>query len=409
MRPPAPAATLRFGSPNACNGCHGDRTPAWADRWVRTWHPRDFQAPLLRRGELIAAARARDWKRLPEMLEAVTGRDRDEVVANSLIRLLRACDDERVEPALLAAIKDPSPLIRSSAAESLGMLPSPEGIEALMAAAGDDYRLVRIRAAKPLAELPLPATDDSRRSAVEKATEEYLASIMARPDQWTSHYNLGNYHLGRGEYASAVEEYETAIRLDPQEVTPLVNLSIAYARRGDNAEAKKALDRALLLEPANAEANFNLGLLEAETQDRPRAEEHLRRALETDPQMAPAAYNLCVLLAESRPGEALELCRRAAALRPREPRYAWTEAYYLARRGDARGAEAVLEDLLRRQPGFADATLLLAEVLAKKGERDPARQVYERALRSGALSPEDRSRIEQALLTLRGRQPGSAE
>jgi len=33
---------------------------------------------------------------------------------------------------------------------------------------------------------------------LEKATEEYLASLLSRPDQWSSHYNLGNYHLNRG-------------------------------------------------------------------------------------------------------------------------------------------------------------------------------------------------------------------
>jgi tetratricopeptide (TPR) repeat protein len=232
---------------------------------------------------------------------------------------------------------------------------------------------------------------------------------MARPDQWTSHYNLGNYHLRREEYASAVSAFQTATRLDPREATILVNLSIAHARQGDNAGAKTALDRALALEPANAEANFNLGLLEAELQDLPRAEEHLRRALGTDPQMAPAAYNLCVLLGDKAPDEALELCRRAAAQQPREPRYAWTYAYYLAGKGDGKAAAAILENLLGRQPGYADGHLLLADLLLKQGDREKARQVYERALGSDALSPQDRTRIHQALLAMEARQAGSPE
>jgi hypothetical protein len=32
MRPPAPAATLEFGSPNACNLCHADRDARWTAR-----------------------------------------------------------------------------------------------------------------------------------------------------------------------------------------------------------------------------------------------------------------------------------------------------------------------------------------------------------------------------------------
>ena len=38
MRPPTPAATLAFKSPNACILCHADHDAAWADGWVRKWY-----------------------------------------------------------------------------------------------------------------------------------------------------------------------------------------------------------------------------------------------------------------------------------------------------------------------------------------------------------------------------------
>ncbi len=47
MRPPAPAATLEFQSPNACNICHSDKDAPWADSVVRDWRKRDYQKPLL--------------------------------------------------------------------------------------------------------------------------------------------------------------------------------------------------------------------------------------------------------------------------------------------------------------------------------------------------------------------------
>ena len=68
MRPPTPATTLAFKSPNACNLCHADHDAAWADGWVRKWYTNDYQAEVLRRAELIDLARKRQWKRLPEML-----------------------------------------------------------------------------------------------------------------------------------------------------------------------------------------------------------------------------------------------------------------------------------------------------------------------------------------------------
>jgi Tfp pilus assembly protein PilF len=225
--------------------------------------------------------------------------------------------------------------------------------------------------------------------------------MMARPDQWTSHYNLGNYYLGRRDYAAAVSSYDTAIRFDPTEIPPWVNLSIAYARQGDTGKADKALRKALALEPNNAEANFNMGLLKAELNDLPQAEKHLRRALKADPQMAPAAYNLCVMLGEKRVSEALGFCRQAAALRPQDPRYAWVYAYYQNKKGDRKAAAVALEGLLNRQPSFADGHLLLADIYVQMGEREKAEGVYRRAIVGNALNPRDRSRIEAALQTFK--------
>ena len=71
MRPPMPAATIAFNSPNACNLCHADKDAAWADGWVRKWRRRDYQAGVLRWGGLVEAARRQDWKRLPEMLAEI--------------------------------------------------------------------------------------------------------------------------------------------------------------------------------------------------------------------------------------------------------------------------------------------------------------------------------------------------
>jgi tetratricopeptide (TPR) repeat protein len=400
MRPPAPAATVAFGSPNACNGCHRDKTPQWADGWVRRWRARDYQAPILARGRLIDSARKRDWGRLPDMLAAIRAADRDEVTAVSLIRLLRAADDPRIEPVLLAAAADPSPLVRASAAESLGLRPTAAGLQALAAAAGDDVRLVRVRAAQSLAGMPvrLPEPQAAR---VRAATDEYLTAVMSRPDQWSSHYNLGNYYLARQDYPAAVAAYETAVRLDPVEVPPWVNLSITRARQGDLGKAEEALRRALTLEPGNAEANFNLGLLKAEQNDTAAAERHLRRALKTDPQMAPAAYNLCVTLGERRAKEALGFCRRAAELQPHQPRYAWTTAYFQDKAGDGRAAAATLESLVARSPDYVDAYLLLAGIRARMGDRSAAEGTLAKALTVPSLSTRDRANIESVLRSYR--------
>ncbi|GEM_PF-5121134 len=106
---------------------------------------------------------------------------------------------------------------------------------------------------------------------------------MARPDQWTSHYNMGNYYLNRGELKQAVASYDKALKLEPRTVMAMVNSSLAYAGMGENDKADKSLRKALKIAPYNAAANFNLGLLKAEQKDLKSAEKYLKEALKYDP------------------------------------------------------------------------------------------------------------------------------
>lgn len=362
MLPPAPSATMAFKSPNACNICHQDKEASWADSLVRKWRTRDYQEPILKRASLIDMARKRDWTKLPGMLAYINDPKHDEVFAASLIRLIPPGQTEEVKGALLLAAKDPSPLVRGAAVQALGRIPSAESLQALVESTGDDYRLVRVRAAAGIASLPGMTVPAAYRAQLDKANKEYLASITARSDQWTSHYNLGNYLLGQGESRKAVAAYQTALQLDPQAIMAMVNMSIAHARMGETDEAEKTLLKALEQAPDNAAANFNMGLLHAEKGDLKAAEDRLKKAFTADPQMAQAAYTLCVITAQDRLDEAVSWCRKASDLRPQDAKYAYSLAFYLSQKGDKAKAGKILNTIIAKYPRQKEAESLLKEI-----------------------------------------------
>ncbi|UCC83537.1 MAG: tetratricopeptide repeat protein [Gemmatimonadota bacterium] len=404
MRPPTPSATTAFGSPNACNLCHDDEDAAWADRWVRQWHTTDHQAPILRRAQLVDDARKRQWGRLPEMLEYLESERRDAIFAAALIRLLEDSGDERLWPVLVRLLQnDPAPIVRGSAATSLGAYLTPEASAALLAATRDDYRVVRIRAAESLAAYPQELVPAAERRGLELAFDELLAALRSRPDDYFTHYGLGNLHLGRGELPQALAAFETALRLRPDFVPTLVNMAMTQAQLGETDAAEVTLRDALEIEPTNAAAHFNLGLLLLERGDARQAEEHLRAALETAPRFPAAAFNLCVLLAEDRLDEAIEWCRRAAELQPGDPRHAYTLAFYQNLGGDAPGAVRTLRGLIDRHPAYGDAFVLLGTVYEEMADTVAAIAAYSQALESGVLAEPDRRVIEARLLALQGR------
>ncbi len=401
MLPPTPSATLAFNSPNACNICHEDKDAAWADGWVRQWRKRDYQVPVLHRASLVDAARKRDWNRLPVMLEYIVRDDRDAVFSASLIRLLRSCDDDRKWPYLIRALDDPSPLVRASAAESLGDRIDYEIVNALSAAVQDQSRLVRIRAASAMASIPRNLLDAGVVAAFDKAAGEFKATLIARPDHWASHYNMGGFYLSQRDYEQAAAFYETSIRLQPDVLMPYVNIAFAYSALGLNDRAEQSLRKACELEPESIEANLNLGLLLGEMGRIDEAGTNLQKALELDPESAVAAYNLAIINAQQgRMDPAIDYLRRAYGLQPENPQYGYSLAFYLEQSGNISGSENILRQIIGQKTPHVDAVFLLGELYLKQGKIEEARILYQRALESDRFSPEESAILESRIAAL---------
>ena len=379
MRPPMPSLSLAHKSPNACNLCHTDMDAAWSDRTVLEWHGDDYQAKDRERAALIAAARKRDWSALPTMVTLLASSDREEIWAASLLQLLRSCEDERKWSGIKPCLEDSSPLVRAAAIDAYGDALSPSLIPPVLAATRDSYRLVRIRAAAALASMPREMVPAKDRAALQSATDELEASLLARPDDSGSHYNLGNFHMEQRAFPKAISAFQTAVKLQPNSVAPLVNVSLAYNAIGQNAQAEASLRRALSLDPTNAVSNLNFAMLMAELGKLADAEKAFRTAFSSDPQSAVAAFNLGVLLAGDQPEEALVWSRRAVALRPREPKYAYTLAFFLAQRGKIPEAETVLEKTLATSPAHAESYALLGQLYERRSERAKAAAFYRKA------------------------------
>jgi len=328
MRPPSPSATLAYHSPNACNICHKDKDARWADKLVREWHKDDYQAAILTQATLIDAARKRDWSSLPAILAYIKDPNHESVFAASLIRLLFPCPDPQKFDAMESSMKDASPLVRASAIDVLSQRLDAHAINLLSEATKDDTRLVRIRAAAALSTVPSASLDAPLRAPVEAATQEYIASLNTRQDDFGQHINLGNFYANRKQLPEAVAQYERAAALRSGIAAPLVNASVVYSQLGDLSKAEDSLHRAIAADPNEPAAHFNLGLLLAEKGQPDDAIKELRKSLQLDKSNAPAAYNLAILIASKNPAEALALTRQAAALEPANPKYSNAAAYY---------------------------------------------------------------------------------
>jgi tetratricopeptide (TPR) repeat protein len=295
FRPPLPALTLAHDSPNACNDCHTDRDATWADAQVRDWHARDYQAPVLRAAGLIDEARRQDWRRMEEMTAWLKSEPRDEVFAASLIRLWANSDDEQKWPALIEALGDPSPLVRSSAARGLHGHLNSEAESRLKVLLKDDYRLVRIHAAASLARLRAAGFSADEREAFELAAADFVGAMRARGDDAEAQHELGHFRLDQGDLREASAAFERSLRLRPDQLETLVSAATACYRSGAFDLAEMYLRRAMAVAPTESAPRFNLGILLEKQMRRPEAEQAYKEALELAPGHEGAARRLAEL------------------------------------------------------------------------------------------------------------------
>ncbi len=156
-----------------------------------------------------------------------------------------------------------------------------------------------------------------RAGRFEEAITHYRRALARKPDDATSHVNLGAALAAQGQVEEAVTSFKRALALKPDYVEAHVNLGVALAAQNRVQEAVESYKRALAIKPHFAEAHFNLGnALQAQNQF-DEAVESYRRALHLKPDLVEARNNLgTALQAQGSLEEAAACYRMVLALRP---------------------------------------------------------------------------------------------
>lgn len=403
FRSPSPAASLEFGSPNACNLCHNNREAItgdfnghkkedieWAKQHVESWYGADAGKELLEMGRIIEACRTGDWDQLPEILDYLDSSKADQPSKVAILRMLTYYPYPYPDrwPVVRRQLDSEHEWVRAAAADALRYDDSMEATVALLKAAQDRFRTVRIRAASSLIGRDLDAYSEGGRKAFAAARDEYWKSLTVWPDRWSSYYNQGIYYDRVGEPDKALDVYQKAMEMRGDILQPVINASMVYARTGNSTNAYDLLIKGLEIEPENPMVNFNMALMQAERGDMEATEKHLRTALKSDPGMAQAAYNLGVLLCQAKKDEGHDWLRKAAVGNPENWNYASSALYFLQQEGREQEAEGLLKEVISSGRAAPEAYFTLAGLYRQEGRVAEAREIYQKAARSKWLLPD---------------------
>lgn len=351
FRVPRPDLAEALGTPDACTDCHAKQGPAFAAAAVARWTggPRDrgwHYARAIHAGRMPAAAAER------ELLRAVSDAEVPAIARATALSLLAERLTPASLPALAAALADPDPLLRRSAAEALEALSPADRIAAGAALLRDPVRSVRFAALSSLLEARTAVAPPDR-DALETVLVERRRSLRENADRPEEGLNLALLEERLGDESAAERALARVIAREPRFVPARVQLADLQRRQGREAEAEATLRAAIALEPDAADPQEALGLS---------------------------------LVRQGRLGEALPFLARAAALAPDAPRYAYVHAVALHESGAAAKALDALVRAHQRHPGDRSIAEAGAQYAAQANDA-AALRLFARGLR--AIAPDD--------------------
>lgn len=346
FRVPRPDLSLKYGTPNACNQCHQDKTTRWAADWFGKWYGNKHRPHFV---EDFHAARQGAPGADARLARLAGDQSQSEIVRATALSLLAG--SPRALQALLAALQDPDPLLRLAATRQMAALPPDLRVQSLSGVLGDPVRAVRMEAAVGLAGSASQLSEPQQKE-LERGLAEYLEAQLRNSDLPESHLNRGLLLLAQGKPAEAEAAYREALRLDPAFTPAYVNLADLKREQGRDEESEPVLREALELCPDHnrAEVYHALGLLQIRRKQPSQALSSLAEAYRRRPEGE--GFALVYALALEQAGQkarAVQVLRKRLQSHPYDPQVLALMTTWLGSTKEGQDCAARLMEL-QKQP-----------------------------------------------------------
>jgi len=257
FRVPRPDLSEKLKTPNACTGCHKDKTNQWATVTLR----KAFGAPSgIHYGEALFAGLYREIDAESKLSKLITDPSQPAIVRATAVTVLPQYLSRHSVHLLQAVAQSDDPLLSLALAQSLDRVPGQLRLALGIPLLFENERVTRSLAANALASLPMDRYPSSIQNQFAQALKEYAASELFNSDRPESLVNLGELHRDRGNIQQAEAFYRRAINTAPYYAPAYINLADFYRSQGREKDAELILRRGLIFVEGKASIQHSLGL-----------------------------------------------------------------------------------------------------------------------------------------------------
>ncbi|MEM8954939.1 MAG: tetratricopeptide repeat protein [Verrucomicrobiota bacterium] len=365
IRIPRPDLTEKIGAPNACNGCHVDRSTEWAVEWWNRWYGEPEEAHW---GETLALAYG-DEPGVEERLLALAGDREKPMMARgaAMAELERRTPTREALQVMAGNLQDKDAMVRAAAVSGLAPLDGKQRLQFIVPMLEDEARMVRMAAVRTLASVPVEMYSPEERAAYEKGLAEYKAAQRVVADRAGAHMGLGLLYTDLGQLEEAEAAYRKAFEVEENHFQARVNLAELVFGQGRVSEAQILLEDALRVAPHLGITHEALARHWIRRQEYEEGLKYLLKAAELSPESGATQYFAGVALNQlGRYEDSLPYFERAVELAPQHAEYLGGLVAVARDHGDWERAVRAAERLVAAHPGEPGYRVLLEEMKTRR-------------------------------------------
>lgn len=293
FRIPRPDQTLKYGTPNACNGCHKDKKPEWAVEAIEKVHGKERKPHF---SDMLIPGKDRYRPRFDLLAKLAEDTTQPAIARATAIWLLQPLNTQAVYSIANKLMLDKEPLVRYHALGVFAMVPKSQRIAVIGDMLKDPVRAIRVEAANQLSDCSVEELKPELRVAYANAVNEYSAYLDMHADSAGGQVNISNFHTRKKNSPLAIEALKRAVKIDNHFNMARMNLAYMLSMDKKYEEAEKVYLKVLEQEPYYAQAWYSLALLYTETKDFSKAVNAFSKAIARQPDNLRMYYNKALCL-----------------------------------------------------------------------------------------------------------------
>lgn len=348
LRIPRPDLSIKYGTPNACVGCHKDKTNEWAWASFKKLYGPIKEAHF---SEKLAPGLLREPGADVGLLELINDKKQPEMVRASAVKALAQYQQKERLNNYIALLNDKSPLVRGTTIDILSQINNADYNNYFLPLLNDSKRTVRIKAFYALGGLSIDKVPQEYKANYQKVKKEFDTYLKLNLDFVGGQVKRANYYLKQGNLKKGIEGYEKALKIDTNDNQVRLDLANLYYRNQDFQKVEVAYKTVISQEPKYGPTYYSLGLFYAELNRLDEAITQMQKANSLMPENSRVYYNLSLLYDKNKnPIKAEKILLNGLKVDPNNQSLLYALAFHYSTNGAQEKAKSTITKLIAIDP-----------------------------------------------------------